>query len=289
MVIRQQVTPGGLLSFYALIGYFTGPVSALVGANRTYQNCMIAADRLFEIFDLEPEKDHQKRVFRRDDFGDIEFHGVCFSYGTRGDLFSGLDLVIPSGRVTVISGPSGSGKSTVASLVQHLYPVDRGHITINGLDTRYYSGDSIRRLIGVVPQEIRFMPGSIMENIAPGEGSPDIRKMCRLLESVGMLGVVESLPAGLESPLGDNGVNFSGGERQRLALVRALYKDPALLILDEATSALDPDSEYHVNRLLLGLKERSLTILLISHSSRIAFLADHRLFIADGQVREVCQ
>jgi len=289
LVIRQQVTPGGLLSFYALIGYFTGPVSALVGANRTYQNCMIAADRLFEIFDLEQEKDHDKRTFRREDFGDIVFHRVCFSYGTRGDLFRELDLVIPSGRVTAIRGPSGSGKSTVASLVQHLYPVDRGRITINGCDTRYYSGESIRRLIGVVPQEIRFTPGQILENIAPGESSPDMMKISRLLESVGLRGPVESLPAGLESPLGDNGVNLSGGERQRLALVRALYRDPALLILDEATSALDPDSEFHVNRLLLGLKERSLTILLISHSSRITSLADHLLVMECGQIREICQ
>ncbi|RPI44813.1 MAG: ABC transporter ATP-binding protein, partial [Bacteroidetes bacterium] len=122
-----------------------------------------------------------------------------------------------------------------------------------------------------------------------GESSPDIAKISLLLASVGLLELVNTLPCGLESILGENGVNFSGGEKQRLAIVRALYRDPALLIMDEATSALDPGSEVHINRLLLGLREQSMTILLISHNDRIASMADQLLVVEDGQIRPVCQ
>ena len=282
-VIQQQITPGKLLSFYALLGYFTGPVSALIGANKTYQNALIAADRLFEIFQLETEERTEKQLFKRENFGDIIFKGVSFAYGTRGQVFHDLDLTIEAGKVTAITGASGSGKSTVASLIQHLYPVDAGSITINGYDTRYYSNESIRQLMGVVPQQIRFLTGTILENLAPGERSPDIKRILHLLQGVGLLKLIESLPGGIESVLTENGSNLSGGERQRLAIARALYRDPALLIMDEATSSLDPISEYHVNRFLLGLKAQSRTMLLITHKEQNAALADHILVLKNGK------
>jgi len=161
-VIQQHITPGNLLSFYALLGYFTGPVSGLIGANKTYQNALIAADRLFEIFQLESEQSGGERVFNREDFGDIAFRGVSFAYGTRGQVFQDLNLTIEAGKVTAITGSSGSGKSTVASLIQHLYPIEEGSITINGYDTRYFSHNSIRAMMGVVPQQIRFLTGTLL-------------------------------------------------------------------------------------------------------------------------------
>jgi ATP-binding cassette subfamily B protein len=286
-VIRQQITPGNLLSFYALLGYFTGPVSGLIGANKTYQNALIAADRLFEIFHLEPEYAGGDRTLTREDFGDIVFNDVSFAYGTRGTLFRDLNLTIEAGKVTVITGPSGSGKSTISLLIQHLYPVENGSITINGYNTRYFSHSSLRALIGVVPQQIRFLTGTILENIAPGERDPDIRRIMNLLSGVGLLTCIESIPGGIESRLTENGTNLSGGERQRLAIVRALYRDPALLILDEATSSLDPVSEYHVHRYLLELKSQSRTILLISHKEQNISLADHLLVIENGQLQRI--
>jgi ATP-binding cassette subfamily B protein len=283
-VIGGSLTAGQLLTFYALVGYFTGPVSGLIGANKTYQNAMIAADRLFEIFHLEPEQPPGKPSFKREQFGDITLHGVNFSYGTRGKLLEELDLTIREGKVTALTGASGSGKSTVASLVQHLYPADSGHITINGCDTRYFSKESIRLLMGVVPQQISFLSGSLLENIAPGEKDPDLALITNLLRDVGLLPFIGSLPHGLETIISGNGSNLSGGERQRLALVRSLYRKPALLILDEATSSLDPVSEVYVNRTLLGLKEQSQTILLITHKSPYVSLADHLYEVQGGRV-----
>jgi ABC-type bacteriocin/lantibiotic exporter with double-glycine peptidase domain len=285
-VIKGSLSPGQLLTFYALVGYFTGPVTSLIGANKSYQNALIAADRLFEILQLEKEKNQHGAVFRSEQFGDIVFSGISFSYGTRGTLFSNLDLTIPAGRVTLLKGPSGSGKSTVASLVQHLYPVDSGQITINGCDTRYFSKASIRSLMGVVPQQICFLSGTVLENIAPGERDPDIERITSLLQILGLLPFIRDLPDGLMTRLNGNGLNLSGGERQRLALLRALYPDPPLLILDEATASMDPLSELYVNRALLGLKERSRTILLITHKEKYASIADHILEMDRGRVIE---
>jgi ABC-type bacteriocin/lantibiotic exporter with double-glycine peptidase domain len=190
-VIRQDITPGKLISFYVLMGYFTGPVASLIGANKTYQNALIAADRLFEIFQLKPEQAPGKPSFPKSEFGDIVFHKVSFSYGTRGEIFRNLSLTIEAGKVTAIRGSSGSGKSTVASLIQHLYKVSGGSITINGYDTRHFSVESIRALMGVVPQQIRFLTGSIMENMAPGVRKPDVKRILDLLHAVGLNSFIE--------------------------------------------------------------------------------------------------
>ena len=283
-VIRDSLTPGNLLTFYALMGYCTGPVSGLIGANKAYQNAMIAADRLFEIFYLDREQKSGLQVFRPEQFGNIALNKVSFAYGTRGDQLKQIDLTIGSGQVTILTGPSGSGKSTIARLVQHLYPPDIGQITINGLDTRYYSLESIRSLMGVVPQQISFLSDTIIENIAPGETEPDLSRVIRLLDDVGLLTVIEALPEGLNSEMIRNGENLSGGERQRLALVRALYRNPSLLILDEPTSSLDQQSEIEVHRLLLSLKENKKTMLLVTHKPAYTAMADKIYHMDKGEI-----
>jgi ATP-binding cassette subfamily B protein len=256
------------------MGYLTGPVSSLIGANKSYQNALIAADRLLEILQLSPEEKAGLQHFPKEAFGSIQLSGVSFAYGSRGNQLENINLLIETGKITALKGKSGSGKSTVSKLVQHLYPPDSGRITIKGSDTRYYSRESIRNLMGVVPQQLNFLSGTLLENLAPGEREPDLQRITFLLREAGLLSLVESLPDGLASMLHNNGSNFSGGERQRLALVRALYKNPKILILDEATSSLDQKSEIHFNRLLLSLKEQNRTILLISHKKQLTALAD---------------
>jgi ATP-binding cassette subfamily B protein len=194
-----------------------------------------------------------------------------------------VDLTIPAGKITALTGNSGSGKSTVSKLVQLLYPPDQGRITINGFDTRYYTRESIRSLMGVVPQELTFLSGTILENLAPGESEPNLVRITLLLRELGLLLLVESLPEGLGTVLTDNGGNFSGGERQRLALVRALYRKPLILIMDEATSSLDQNSEIHINRLLLALKEQEVSILLITHKAHLSAIADQVYVMEKGR------
>jgi ABC-type bacteriocin/lantibiotic exporter with double-glycine peptidase domain len=286
-VIREDMSPGNLLTFYALLGYLTGPVSSLVGANKSYQNAMIAGDRLFEIFQLYPEEKPGLQVFKAEEFGAIHLSEVTFAYGSRGNQLEEVNLTIGSGLITALTGNSGSGKSTVSKLVQLLYPPDQGRITINGCDTRYYTRESLRSLMGVVPQQLTFLSGTILENLAPGEVEPDLVRITLLLRELGLLSLVESLPEGLGTVLFDNGSNFSGGERQRLALVRALYRKPRILIMDEATSSLDHESEIHINRLLLALKEQEISILLITHKAYLSAIADQVYVMEKGRATKV--
>ena len=286
-VIRGYITPGELLSFYALIGYFTGPAQSLIGMNKTIQNAIIAADRLFEIFDLESEEEEQEMMELESDMvGDVRFHQVQFSYGSRKDVFDGLDLTIAAGKVTGIVGESGSGKSTLTSLMQKLYPLKEGKIFIGQTDLAYVSNDSLRRRIGVVPQQLDLFAGNLLENIAVGDSNPDIKRILDICQELGLMTFIESLPNGFATYVGEHGVNLSGGQRQRLAIARALYRNPDILILDEATSSLDSVSEMYVQNAIESLRAQGKTIIIIAHRLSTIMDADQIVVLEEGQLIE---
>jgi ABC-type bacteriocin/lantibiotic exporter with double-glycine peptidase domain len=168
-VIEGEITPGELLSFYAIIGYFMSPVASLIGANKQIQSALIAADRLFEIMDLEREENTDKVVLKKEKISDIEFKNVAFRYGTRVQVFTDFNLKIKKGNITAIVGESGSGKSTLISLLQNLYPIQKGGITIGDLDLKYIQHESLRNLVSVVPQKIDLFAGNVIDNIAVGD------------------------------------------------------------------------------------------------------------------------
>lgn len=265
-VINRELSPGELLSFYALIGYFTGPASSLIGANKSIQDALIAADRLFEIIDLETGASDENKVKLTPELvGDISFNNVSFRYGTRITVFEGLNLTIEKGSSTAIVGESGSGKSTLLSLLQNLYPLKEGNITIGGLDLQHISNRSLRQMVGVVPQHIDLFSGTIIDNIAVGDYEPDMQRILFLSKMIGIDEFIEKLPNTYNSIVSEQGVNLSGGQRQRLAIARALYRNPEILILDEATSSLDPTSEQKVQDTLNWFKEQDKTIIIIAH------------------------
>lgn len=285
-VLKNLITPGELLSFYAIIGYFTGPVSSLIGMNKTLQDAMIAADRLFEIMDLERESLENKTALTPDMIGDINFKDVHFRYGSRVNVFEGLNLHIPNGRITAIVGESGSGKTTLLSLLQNIYPLQSGNILIGDYDIRYLSQESLRQHVSVIPQQIDLFAGSVTENIALGEFEPDIRKMIRICQELDILSFIEKLPNGFNTYLGENGASLSGGQRQRIAIARALYKEPSILIMDEATSALDSRSEKFIQQTISGLRGQQKTIILIAHRLSTVMLADKIVVMQQGKVVE---
>ena len=285
-VIDQTITPGELLSFYALIGYFTSPVMELIGLNKTIQNAVIAADRLFEIMDLEREEATDKFELTRENIGNIEFKNVEFSYGSRVDVFKDFSCFIPKGKTTAIVGESGSGKTTIASLLQNLYPLKNGKITIGDYDLNYISNYSLRNLVSTVPQQIDLFSGNVIENIALGEDFPDVQRILDVSKGIGILEFIENLPNGFQTHLGENGAMLSGGQKQRIAIARALYKDPEILILDEATSALDTESEQIIQKTLIDFKNKGRTMIIIAHRlSTIAF-ADNILVLEKGNLIE---
>jgi ATP-binding cassette subfamily B protein len=291
--IGSQITPGELLSFYSVVGYFTGPVTSLIGFNRTLQDARIASDRLFEIFDLEIEDEANKIEFKTEMVNDIYFENVKFRYGTRVDVFDSLNLTIKKGDITAIVGESGSGKTTLISLLQNLYPLQSGHIRIGRYDLRHLTNQSLRRIVSVVPQRIDLFSGNVVDNIAVGDYNPDMNRVIEVCDKLGMTKFIEQLPHGFNTYLGENGATLSGGQQQRIAIARALYRNPEILILDEATSSLDSLAETFVQNTLRLLREESKTVIVIAHRLSTINLAqrvivlDKGLVVQDGTLPEL--
>lgn len=286
-VINRELSPGELLSFYALIGYFTGPATSLIGTNRNIQDALIAADRLFEIIDLETESTSETKVELLPHLiGDIELNKIHFRYGTRTTVFEELSLRIEKGKSTAIVGESGSGKSTLLSLLQNLYPLNNGNITIGGIDLQHISNRSLRERVGVVPQSIDLFNATIIENIAIGDYEPDMQKILFLSKLLGTDEFIDQLPNSYNSVVNEQGANFSGGQKQRIAIARALYRNPDILILDEATSSLDPSSEQKVQNALEWFKQQAKTIIIIAHRLTTIKNCDQILVLNKGQLVE---
>lgn len=286
-VMTQTITAGELMSFYAIIGYFTGPVSSLIGANRAYQNARIAADRLFEIMDLEGADEDEKLEMGEEEIGDIQLDKIKFRYGTRVDVFENFDLTIKQGQLTAIIGESGSGKSTIAAILKRLYPVEEGQVRIGHYNLDLIKEDSLNELMSIVPQQIDLFAGSVLENIALGDFQPDTQRVMKLADDIGALDFINELPGGLGSQLGENGLNLSGGQRQRLAILRALYPDPKIILFDEATSALDNKSEELIIQTMVRLRDQGKTIIAITHRVGAVKVANTVVLLHKGKI--VCQ
>jgi ATP-binding cassette subfamily B protein len=285
-VIDHSITPGTLLSFYSIIGYFMGPAVNLIGANKTIQNALIASDRLFEIMDLERESEENKIELKKENIGDICFENITFSYGSRAEIFTDFSLTIPKGKLTALIGESGSGKTTLASLVQKLYPIKSGKITVNGQNIDFFTNESMRKMISAVPQQLNLFSGNIIDNIALGDFNPDMDKIIQIVQQLGLMPFVEKLPRGFNTYIGENGTQLSGGEKQRLAIARALYSNPEVFIFDEATSSLDSNSEEYVKTLIQHLIEDGKTILIIAHRLSTVINADKIVVLENGKVVE---
>ena len=179
-VIDRNITPGELFSFYALIGYFTSPVASLIGMNKTAQNALIAADRLFEIMDLEREETENKIELQKENLGDIVFENVSFRYGSRTEVFKDFNAIFKKNETTAIVGESGSGKTTLISLLQNLYPIKEGKIYIGDYDLQFIHYQSLRNCVSVIPQQLNLFSGNIIENIALGDSFPNIQLVLEL-------------------------------------------------------------------------------------------------------------
>jgi len=287
LAIHQELSAGTLMSFYALVGYILSPITSLIGANQTIQDALIAAERLFQIMDLEQEQNASgKLTLKKDMIGNIFFQHVSFRYGTRAQVFTDLNLEIAVGKTTAVIGESGSGKTTLISLLQNIYPIQHGRITIGNCDLKFIQNESLRNLVSTVPQQVELFSGNIIENIALGEFNPDMQRIINICEQLGIKDFIEQLPNAYQTELGEHGLTLSGGERQRIAIARALYKNPEILIFDEATSSLDSGSEQYVKNALQLFTSQGKTIVLIAHRLSTVKDADHIVVLHKGQVIE---
>ena len=285
-VIDRAITPGELFSFYALIGYFTSPVASLIGMNKTAQNALIAADRLFEIMDLEREETENKVELQKENIGDIKFENVSFRYGSRTEVFKNFNAVFKKNETTAIVGESGSGKTTLISLLQNLYPIKEGKIYIGDYDAQFIHYQSLRNAVGVIPQQLNLFSGTIIDNIALGDSFPNIQRVLDLAKQLAITEFVEKLPNGFETQIGENGAMLSGGQKQRIAIARALYKNPEILLMDEATSSLDTNSEKVVKEVIDNFKAQGKTVIVIAQRLSTIANADTKKKKKNGTVVE---
>ncbi|HWA27582.1 MAG TPA: peptidase domain-containing ABC transporter [Lacunisphaera sp.] len=287
LVLDARLTPGQLMSCYTLAGYLTGPITALIGLNNSVQETLIAADRLFELMDLELERDQGTIELEPAEAAEIRFENVHFNHAGRDTSLQDISLVMPAGRITALSGGSGSGKSTLLALVQRLYQPAVGRIFVGGHDLAYLRLDSLRRNLAVLPQQCQLLSGTIVENLAPAEISPDMRRLLPLCAEVGILDFIEKLPQGFLAHVGENGCSLSGGQRQRLALVRVIYAGAPILLLDEPSSALDTAAEERLAAILQRLRNSGRTIVVATHAPRLIGLADRVVTMAEGRVVDI--
>lgn len=216
----------------------------------------------------------------------IEFRQVGYRYdGADVDALDGIDLALRRGETLAFVGASGGGKSTLVDLLTGLLVATRGSLTVDGVDMRNIDIELWRHRIGIVMQDTLMLNDSVARNVALGEGSPDPDKVERCLRAADAWDFVSRLPLGIDTVVAEHGARFSGGQRQRLAIARALYREPLLLILDEATSALDSESEERIQRVIEDMRGR-MTIVQIAHRLKTVQSADRIVVLREGRVCE---
>jgi ATP-binding cassette, subfamily C, bacteriocin exporter len=284
LVMNHMLSSGELISFFTISAFFAIPVQALINANKPLQDAFIAADRLFEITDLEREKNEKLQIESFPE-GDLVFENVHFAYGPGTAVFSGLNIRLPSNQIIAVVGESGSGKSTLLSLLQKLYVPDDGKIRIGDIDIQLLSTRMLRKRIASVQQHIDLFEGDFISNIALGESEPDMDRIYEICQRLGLQSFIDQLPEGYRTIIREQGVNLSGGQKQRIGIARAIYKDPQILILDEATSALDAESEKKVLDTLRWFYNRKKTIVVIAHRLSTIRQCDSIIFLNQSAVR----
>ncbi|MDB5586619.1 MAG: peptidase [Devosia sp.] len=271
-VFDGSMTVGVLIAFNMLAGRVSGPLVAIVTMVHEYQEVALSVRMLGEVMNQKVERAGRTEGLRPELVGGIEFENIAFRY-RHDDAFALNDLSfeIPGGSVVGVVGRSGSGKSTVTRLIQGLYPVQQGLIRIGGYDVRELDLNHLRRSVGVVLQDSFLFRGTVRENIAAAKPDATFEQVVEAAKLAGAVEFIEQLPRGYDTLVEEGAENFSGGQRQRLSIARALITDPKFLILDEATSALDPESEAIVKRSIKGIAAGR-TVVIVSH--RLSMLTD---------------
>jgi ATP-binding cassette subfamily B protein len=286
LVIAQQLTVGGLVAFMAYHLKLLSPVQNLLGIYTNLLTGGVSLGRVFEVMDVPVEvKEVADPVPLPWVRHAISFENVRFQYGHDVPVLRDVSFTIPAGQMCAIAGASGVGKSTLADLLLRFHDVDSGSIAIDGQDIRHLRLEDLRRQVAMVEQTPYFFRASIRENIAYGRPEATLEEIRNCAAAAAIDTFIQSLPKGYETILGERGLTLSVGERQRIALARALLRDPRILILDEPTSALDPAAEAAVTSELMNVL-RGRTSILITHRMSLAELADMVVVLEGGCVLE---
>jgi ATP-binding cassette subfamily B protein len=309
LVIHGVFQLGTLVAFIALVSQLYGPLNEVSRLPLEIVTVLVSFDRVFEILDLKPLITERATAFplpHADGAPAVEVEGVWFRYPEADQVsLASLESVtrpaperssdawvlrevtfqVPAGRLTALVGPSGAGKTTITHLVPRLYDPVRGAVRIGGHDIRDLTLESLRSVVGVVPQDAHLFHDTIRANLLYARPSATEKELIEACEAARIWKLISSLPDGLDTIAGDRGYRLSGGEKQRLALARLLLKAPSVVVLDEATAHLDSESEVAIQRALAtALAGR--TSLVIAHRLSTVRAADQILVIDGGQIAE---
>jgi ATP-binding cassette subfamily B protein len=286
MVVHHQLSIGALVGFFLYLNRFFSPIQLLVQQYNTYQQGQSSVTKLRLLFQTDPTTPQgpDAEVLPPVE-GEIVFDHVSFGYDPATPVLRDVSLRIAPGETVAFVGQTGAGKSTVAKLITRFYDPTEGRVLLDGHDLRDVTLDSLRRQLGVVPQEPFLFAGSLRDNLAFARPDVDDAEVWRAVDAVGLREVVERMPEGLDTVVHERGQSLSSGERQLIALARAFHAQPRVLVLDEATSNLDLLSESKIEAALDVLLDAR-TAVLIAHRLTTAMKADRIIVVDDGRILE---
>ncbi|EHV5824184.1 TPA: ABC transporter ATP-binding protein [Listeria innocua] len=274
--INGEISYGEFVGFILLTNVFIRPIEKINNVIESYPKGFAGFKRFLEVMDTEPAIQDEKDAKPASAFrGDIEYKDVSFEYSDGKNVLSHINLSIKAGETVAFVGPSGAGKTTICNLLPRFYDVSDGEITIDAENIKHFTLPSLRAQIGVVQQDVFLFSGTVRENIAYGKLDASNEEIEHVVKLAHLSKVVEEMPDGLDTIIGERGVKLSGGQKQRLAIARMFLKNPPILILDEATSALDTETEQVIQASLEELAEGRTTLIIahrlatIKHADRI--------------------
>ncbi|EJY9229339.1 ABC transporter ATP-binding protein [Listeria monocytogenes] len=274
--INGEISYGEFVGFILLTNVFIRPIEKINNVIESYPKGFAGFKRFLEVMDTEPAIQDEKDAKPAEAFrGDIAYNHVSFEYSDGKNVLNHINLSIKAGETVAFVGPSGAGKTTICNLLPRFYDVSAGEITIDGENIKRFTLPSLRAQIGVVQQDVFLFSGTVRENIAYGKLDASDEEIEHVVKLAHLSKVVEEMPDGLDTIIGERGVKLSGGQKQRLAIARMFLKNPPILILDEATSALDTETEQVIQASLEELAEGRTTLIIahrlatIKHADRI--------------------
>ncbi|MCD2252867.1 ABC transporter ATP-binding protein [Listeria marthii] len=274
--INGEISYGEFVGFILLTNVFIRPIEKINNVIESYPKGFAGFKRFLEVMDTEPTIQDEKDAKPAGEFrGDIAYNQVSFEYSDGKNVLNHINLSIKAGETVAFVGPSGAGKTTICNLLPRFYEVSDGEITIDGENIKRFTLPSLREQIGVVQQDVFLFSGTVRENIAYGKLDASDEEIAHVVKLAHLSKVVEEMPDGLDTIIGERGVKLSGGQKQRLAIARMFLKNPPILILDEATSALDTETEQVIQASLEELAEGRTTLIIahrlatIKHADRI--------------------
>ncbi len=286
-VLAGEMGPGVLIAFLLYIQRFFNPVLELTMLYTELQRAMASGVRIFELLDIEPEiKDSPQAIEMPPVKGELRFHQVSFGYKPDMEVLHAINLVANPGETVAIVGQTGAGKSSLVNLASRFYEVEKGEVTVDGYDVRSVTQQSLRRQIGIIPQDPFLFSGTIKDNIRYGHLEASHQEVIRAAETAGAHNFISHLQHGYNTPVGERGGNLSAGQRQLVCLARTILANPPILILDEATSNVDTNTERIMQQSLRRLVQGR-TCLIIAHRLATVTNVDRIIVLEQGKIAEI--